>query len=92
MSYFVYILLSLKDKKLYVGCTTNLEKRLIRHNNGAVFATKSRRPLELIYSEKFESKTEAFNRERFLKSLWGARFKKKVLDKYKQSRASHSYG
>ncbi len=89
MPYFVYILLSSKDHKLYVGCTTNLEKRLVRHNNGAVQATKSRRPLSLIHSEKFEDKTEAFNRERFLKSLWGAREKKKILDKYKQSRASH---
>ena len=88
MSYFVYILISTVDKKLYVGCTTNLEKRLVRHNNGAVNATKRRRPLEIIHSEKFEIKSEAFSRERFLKSLWGARFKSKILKQYKQSRAS----
>lgn len=88
MSYFVYILLSSVDKKLYVGCTTDVEKRLRRHNNGAVTATKHRRPLKLIYSEKFENKAEVFNRERFLKSLWSTRFKKKILNEYKQSRAS----
>ena len=88
MPYFVYILYSNKDKKLYVGCSEDLEKRFKHHNSGAVSATKNRRPLELIHSEKFEEKAEAFNRERFLKSLWGARFKRKILSVYKQSRAS----
>ncbi len=87
MSYFVYILLSKKDNKLYVGCTKNLEKRLMRHNNGFVEATKNRRPLELIHSEKYFLKSESFDRERFLKSLWSAKFKKKLLEKHKQNRA-----
>lgn len=82
MSYFVYILLSLKDKGLYIGCTSNLERRVRRHNSGFVFATQNRVPLVLIYNEQFENKGEAFNRERFLKSLWGARFKKQILKDY----------
>ena len=79
MFYFVYILHSLKDNRLYVGCTSDLEKRLKRHNLGQVKATSNRRPLKLIHSERFEDKAEAFNRERFLKSLWGAREKRKIL-------------
>lgn len=82
MAYFVYILRSLKDKKLYVGCAMDLSKRLDRHNRGYVLATKNRRPFSLIYSERYDDKGEAFNRERFLKSLWGSRFKKKVLSDY----------
>ena len=82
MAYFVYILFSEKDKKLYVGCTSNLERRVERHNSGLVTSTKNRAPLILIHSEKFESKADAFQRERFLKSLWGARFKHKVLQEY----------
>ncbi|MEK7585230.1 MAG: GIY-YIG nuclease family protein [Patescibacteria group bacterium] len=82
MAYFVYILLSHLDRKLYVGCTSDIESRLKRHNDGLVDSTKNRRPFSLIYSEKIEDKTEAFNRERFLKSLWGSRFKKKVLADY----------
>ena len=82
MSYTIYILYSHNDHKLYIGCTNNLENRLQRHNNGYIAATKCRRPLELIHSEKFEDKDEAFNRERFLKSLWGGRDKKKILKKY----------
>lgn len=82
MSYTVYILYSKKDKKLYVGCTSNIESRIKKYNNGFVEATKFRRPLELIHTEIFESKSLAFNRERFLKSLWGARDKKKILKSF----------
>jgi putative endonuclease len=87
MSYFVYILLSNKDNKLYVGCTHDVNQRLIDHNTGKVNATKLRRPLIVIHTEEYQNKGEAFNRERFLKSLWSARFKKKILLAYKQNRA-----
>ena len=82
MIYFVYILYSCKDHKLYVGCTSNLENRLKEHNSRKVTATKNRVPLLIIYSEKFSNKADAFNRERFLKSLWSARLKKKILKEY----------
>jgi putative endonuclease len=82
MPYFIYILLSKKDKCLYVGCTTDINERLTSHNYGKVNSTKNRRPLLLIYQESFDNKTDAFNRERFLKSLWGSREKKKILKEY----------
>ena len=85
--YTVYILYSHKDKKLYVGCTTDIGKRLVRHNTGQVEAIKNRRPFSLIYSEKFLEKAKAFNRERFLKSLWGANLKKKALDNFLKNKA-----
>ncbi|MDP3957955.1 MAG: GIY-YIG nuclease family protein [bacterium] len=84
MAYTVYVLYSKKDKKLYIGCTTDISKRLKRHDTGQVRATAHRRPLELVHTEVTESKTDAFNRERFLKSLWGAREKKKILLKWLQ--------
>jgi putative endonuclease len=90
MTYFVYILLSEKDNKLYVGCTSNLQDRLKSHNRGQVVATKFRRPLFLLHSETFQDKAEAFNRERFLKSLWSARFKKNLVKKYKQNMSEQS--
>jgi putative endonuclease len=82
MSYCVYILYSEKDKRLYVGCTVDVKKRVQRHDRGEVQSTRYRRPLVLIHSEEFDAKTEAFARERFLKSLWGAREKKKILGNY----------
>jgi putative endonuclease len=69
MAYAVYILYSKKDRKLYVGCTSNISERLKRHQNGQVRATVNRRPFDLIHTEQFESESEAFNRERFLKSI-----------------------
>ncbi len=86
--YFVYILYSEKDKNLYVGCTSDVNERLKRHNSGQVLATKFRQPLVCIHTEKFDSKEEAFNRERFLKTLWSARFKNKIKKEYlnKQSK------
>ena len=79
MSYFVYVLFCEGDKRLYVGCTSDLSRRIERHEKGSVLATKFRRPIKLIHSESYLDKAEAFNRERFLKSLWGSRFKKKLL-------------
>jgi putative endonuclease len=73
MSYTVYILYSHKDKKLYIGCTSNIISRFNKHKNGYVNAIKHRLPLDLIHTENYDNKTLAFNRERFLKSLWGSR-------------------
>ena len=85
MFYTVYILYSEKDHKLYTGCTRNLDARLKKHTYGYVQATKHRRPLTLIHSEEFTSKADAFNRERFLKSLWGAREKRQIKQRHLDS-------
>lgn len=82
MPYVVYILYSGKDHKLYVGCTSDITKRFDRHQRGEVLATRGRLPLFLIHTEQFKDKGEAFDRERFLKSLWGARFKTKVKKEF----------
>ncbi len=79
MSYFVYILRSRIDHKLYVGCTSNFDKRIKLHNSGRVESTKNRYPLDTILVEEYNDKSQAFNRERFLKSLWSTRFKRKLL-------------
>ena len=78
--YAVYILLCNKDKSLYVGCTSGLKKRIIRHASGYVPATKDKRPLDLIYFEIIDGKAEAFNRERYFKSLWASKFKKALKE------------
>jgi putative endonuclease len=67
--FYVY-LLECKDKTYYVGCTNNLEKRVIEHNslkNGAHY-TKIRRPVILKYSEEFKTLLEARGREAEIKS------------------------
>lgn len=71
MPFFVYILLSKKDNKHYIGLTANLELRLFQHNSGLVKSTKNRIPLELIYFEEFENKADAIKREKELKAKKG---------------------
>ncbi|USN53691.1 MAG: GIY-YIG nuclease family protein [Candidatus Nomurabacteria bacterium] len=65
--YYVYILLSLYDKKLYIGSTNNLNNRIKKHQNGFVLSTKYRRPLKLIYVEIYISSIDALRRDRYLK-------------------------
>ena len=65
--YYVYILKSLKDKKLYIGFSSNLETRYEEHSKGLVYSTKTRRPLELIYYEAYQSEKDARIREMKLK-------------------------
>jgi len=72
--HYVYILLSKRDNKLYIGYTNNLKNRLQKHNAGKVQATKFRIPLSLIYYEAYLDESDARNRERFLKTGWGRNY------------------
>lgn len=65
--YYVYILHSLKDGKLYTGYTPDLKSRFKAHTGGYVKATKHRRPLELIHYETFLEEIDAKRRETYLK-------------------------
>ena len=65
--YYIYVLKSKKDDKLYIGFTVNIKKRLQQHNDGKVFSTKGRIPFEIIYFEGYKSESDARKRERNLK-------------------------
>lgn len=59
-----------KDDSLYTGWTNNLEKRIQNHNDGkGAKYTRARRPVELVYYEKFQTKQEAMRREWEIKQL-----------------------
>ncbi len=76
----VYVLYSLTFKKIYIGYTSNLEKRLIAHNHlGNKGWTKKFQPWVLIYCEKFENKYEAILREKQLKSAKGREYLKNSI-------------
>ncbi|KKU53303.1 MAG: hypothetical protein UY24_C0015G0006 [Parcubacteria group bacterium GW2011_GWA1_48_11b] len=77
--YYVYILLSEKDQRTYVGYTHNIQERLARHNSGSVMATKHRRPFKIFYTEEFETMTEAKDRELWWKSTSGRRKLKELF-------------
>ena len=58
------------DDTLYTGWTTDLEKRILAHNNkkGAKY-TKSRTPVELCHYEEYETKSQALKREARIKKM-----------------------
>ena len=65
--YYVYILKSKKDEKLYIGSTSDLRRRLSEHNIGSVASTKSRIPFTIRYYEAYCSESDARGREWSLK-------------------------
>ena len=69
MAHYVYILYSEKSYHFYVGSTSNTEERIHRHNAGATPSTKQGRPWKIVYTEIFTSKTEALQREIYLKRM-----------------------
>ena len=76
MNFYAYILKSEKDNRFYYGSTMDIEKRMSKHNKGDVKATKYRRPLSLHYFETFETRSDAYKREHFFKSIEGYRWLK----------------
>ncbi len=66
--FYVYILRSLKDGSYYVGSTSNLEKRINRHNRGHSISTKGKNPLVLVYKKEYKLRSEAIREERRIKS------------------------
>ncbi len=79
MSYYVYVIKSIKDNIRYVGSTENIERRLKEHNLGKQRYTKGHRPWRLVYQEEFSSRSEAMKQERFYKSSTGRRRLDKLI-------------
>ncbi|HDH07460.1 MAG TPA: GIY-YIG nuclease family protein [Candidatus Moranbacteria bacterium] len=65
--FYLYILKSKKDSKMYIGSTNNLRKRLEMHNSGKIYSTKLRKPFNLVYYESYKSEKDARKREHNLK-------------------------
>ena len=69
--WLVYIL-RCADNSLYTGVTTDVQRRLNEHNglmkNGAKY-TRNRQPVELVYQENANSRSQACKREAAIKNL-----------------------
>lgn len=77
--YYVYVLKSIKDSKLYVGHTKNLTNRIKQHNQGLVEATQKRRPLKIVYYEASNILEDTIKREASLKTGFGRAYLKRRL-------------
>ncbi len=74
MLFYVYILQSKRTYRYYVGSTEDVEQRLIQHNAGKSISTRAGVPWELIYTEHFETRSDAVLRERKIKARGIARY------------------
>jgi putative endonuclease len=83
--YYVYILQSLKTRKLYIGHTDNLARRVEEHNTGwGSKYTRQNGPWTLLHSESHPDRSSAAKRERYLKSTRGSQEKKKLAGVFKE--------
>ena len=78
MGNYVYIL-ECSDGSWYTGWTNDLEHRIETHNSGqGAKYTRSRLPVRLIYSEEYETASQARSREYAIKRLTRAQKEKLV--------------
>ncbi|MEA2430957.1 MAG: putative endonuclease [Thermoleophilaceae bacterium] len=69
MSAFVYFL-RCADGTLYCGWSTDLERRVRQHGAGTASRyTRTRRPVELVWSAAYADRSEAMREEARLKRL-----------------------
>ena len=67
--HFVYIV-KCNDGSLYTGYAKDVEARVAKHNDGkGAKYTKIRRPVELVYQEMYETKSDALKREYEIKTF-----------------------
>ena len=77
MDFYAY-LLRCSDGSYYAGHTDDLDARISQHEAGAIPGyTEKRRPVELVWSERFAERDQAFAAERQIKG-W-SRAKKEAL-------------
>lgn len=90
-NFIVYLLISLKDSRTYLGSTDNLKRRLFQHENGKCISTKDRRPFKLIYTEEYDTLTEARKRERYLKTRHGRRELHKIMENLNNKKSNENF-
>jgi len=85
--FYVYVLKSEKDNKLYIGYTNDLKRRIEEHNKGRNFSTAYRGTFFLVYYESFRSQKDATMREKQLKQFKSAygHLKKRIVNSLHES-------
>ena len=77
--FYVYVLNSVNFDRYYVGMTESLKNRLNEHNSGNVKSTKAFTPWIMVHNEVFETRLLARQREKYLKSAAGRRWRKQNI-------------
>ncbi len=77
--YYVYVIVSQSRNYIYVGITNNVQRRVAQHQTGKERTTAPYRPFALVHIEEFQTRMDARNREKYLKSGIGKEWIKKVI-------------
>jgi len=78
--YSVYFAQSLRNQKVYVGCTRKEpQDRVKEHNQKSNEFTSRNGPFKLIYYEKYHCYQDALSREKFYKMGFGKQIKKVII-------------
>ena len=84
--YVVYVLQSETYKRMYIGMTNDLERRIKEHNNGKTKSTRYYKPWKVLFIESFSTRLEAREREKYLKSGIGRKWLDEMFPNYRASR------
>ncbi|MHB8105317.1 MAG: GIY-YIG nuclease family protein [Dehalococcoidales bacterium] len=79
---WIFYIVKCRDGSLYSGITKDIEHRIKEHNlgRGAKY-TSGRRPVKLVYSEKYNNVSEAGKRESEIKS-WPRVKKEQLIESF----------
>ena len=80
MNWYTY-LARCRDGTLYAGITTDIKRREIEHNTSNKLGAKSlrgKRPVHIVYYERYDSQTKARKREIEIKK-WKRAYKIKLI-------------
>ncbi|MEK7134412.1 MAG: GIY-YIG nuclease family protein [Patescibacteria group bacterium] len=77
--WYVYIIQSEKDRRYYIGCTADLERRIKEHNSGYNKSTRLYVPWRFIHTEEFQDQNNAFAREKKIKRYKGGNAFRKLI-------------
>ena len=79
-NYYVYILSSFKNRRLYIGITSDLRKRVWEHKNKIIQGFTSKYNIDrLVYFDMFDDPENAIKREKQLKN-WHRQWKLNLIE------------
>lgn len=78
-TFFVYTI-KCNNNSIYIGQTDNLQRRWNEHCKGEIDWTRRHRPIKIVHYEKFASREEAVKREQNLKTGFGRKWLKQLIE------------
>ncbi len=89
MTYFVYMLETTRGT-IYTGITTDVSRRFKEHQDGILKHgakyTNANKPVKILYTESYDTKSEAMKEEYRIKHLTRAKKLEMISDKLQQTK------